>query len=315
LAEEMKVLMGQMDALMAVKESLESENASQKEHIESLRSSVTVGDTQDLENSIAEEKSNRERLEKEVQKLHEMEATYSNQIIEYESRCDNAESQVMQLQNLVDGLRKDCELQKSERDEMERTVASLKETILQLQQTSEKNSSSELAQLHEGRIALEKELQSVKMELQQEILRSQKAESALSAMSNAPKVEFKEEQINAMRSELEIVRDQLNAEKRRATQLEDFVNRNRDIARTSSTGGNKKMDDDEDMEAAALSGGSAFKPLVGLIRSLPHPLGNNAMLTSIAMKIDKAVVALDARPHFRALLLLYLLIVHILLLA
>ena len=316
ISEEMKVVMGQMDALMAVKESLESENAKQKEHIESLKSSVPVDNIKEIEDSLAEEKYNRERLEKEVQKLHEMEATYSNQIVEYESRCDTAEGQVVQLQSLVDSLRKDCELQKLEREETEKTVASLKEMISQLQQTSEKNSSSEFAQILETKASLENELHSVKMELQQAILRSQKAESSLAAMSNAPpKVEFKEEQINAMRSELETVREQFNAEKRRAAQLEDFVNRNRDLARTSSTGGNKKMDDDEDMEAAALSGGSAFKPLVGLVRSLPHPLGNNPMLTSIAMKIDKAVVALDARPHFRALLLLYLIIVHILLLA
>jgi len=108
-------------------------------------------------------------------------------------------------------------------------------------------------------------------------------------------------------AELDRVKDSLASEKRRATQLEQLV--------ASSSAGNKKLDDDdEDMEAAALAGGSAFKPLVGVIRSLPPALGNNSLINELAKKLDKASVALDARPAIRAGVIAYVALLHLILL-
>jgi len=108
-------------------------------------------------------------------------------------------------------------------------------------------------------------------------------------------------------AELDRVKDSLASEKRRATQLEQLV--------ASSSAGNKKLDDDdEDMEAAALAGGSAFKPLVGVIRSLPPALGNNSLINELAKKLDKASVALDARPAIRAGVIAYVVLLHLILL-
>ena len=108
-------------------------------------------------------------------------------------------------------------------------------------------------------------------------------------------------------AELDRVKDSLASEKRRATQLEQLV--------ASSSAGNKKLDDDdEDMEAAALAGGSAFKALVGVIRSLPPALGNNSLINELAKKLDKASVALDARPAIRAGVIAYVALLHLILL-
>ena len=108
-------------------------------------------------------------------------------------------------------------------------------------------------------------------------------------------------------AELDRVKDSLASEKRRATQLEQLV--------ASSSAGNKHLDDDdEDMEAAALAGGSAFKPLVGVIRSLPPALGNNSLINELAKKLDKASVALDARPAIRAGVIAYVALLHLILL-
>ena len=68
------------------------------------------------------------------------------------------------------------------------------------------------------------------------------------------------------------------------------------------------------MEAAALAGGGAFKPLVGIVRSLPPTLGNNPFINEAAKKLDKATVALDARPAIRAAVILYIALLHLLLL-
>ena len=116
----------------------------------------------------------------------------------------------------------------------------------------------------------------------------------------------KAEQLASMTAELARVKDSLAAEKRRATQLEE-------LAATRSAG-NKKLDDDHDMEAAALAGGGAFKPLVGIVRSLPPTLGNNPFINEAAKKLDKATVALDARPAIRAAVILYIALLHLLLL-
>ena len=116
----------------------------------------------------------------------------------------------------------------------------------------------------------------------------------------------KDEQIASMATELARVKDSLAAEKRRATQLEELA--------ASQTAGNKILDDDHDMEAAALAGGGAFKPLVGIVRSLPPALGNNAFINETAKKLDKAAVALDARPAIRAAVILYIVLLHLVLL-
>jgi len=279
IEQQIQVMSEQNNALLTLKESLETENRSQRALIESLRESST-GPAQALEEALGEEKNRSRSLEKEVERLSQMDVMYSDQISDFESRCEVAEGRATELQRVVDNLREE--------------EASLKARYESLEQKSRQPDDNVVK---ERNAKLEMELQSLRASMQS-------------------KIAEKDQQISQARLDIESIKEHLNSEKRRSAQLEDFVARSKEQQQStsSSQAGNKKMDDDQDMEAAALSGGSAFKPLVGLIRSLPPPLGNNGVLANLALKVDKAVVALDARPQYRALLLLYLLLVHIFLL-
>lgn len=75
---------------------------------------------------------------------------------------------------------------------------------------------------------------------------------------------------------------------------------------------NKKNEDNTlDLEAAALTGGGGvFRPLAGVVRSLPAPLSNEYCVKA-AHYLDRGAVALDTRPQARAALVLYLLVLHL----
>ena len=130
------------------------------------------------------------------------------------------------------------------------------------------------------------------------------------------RAEGAESQLTQLQTQCTSLRTQLDAEKSRAAQLEAFAERQRVVAAqksgSSSQMGDKKNEDNVDMEAAALAGGSAFKPLVGVIRSLPSPLSNAAFVAG-ARELDKAAVALDARPIVRICILLYIILLHVML--
>lgn len=133
-----------------------------------------------------------------------------------------------------------------------------------------------------------------------------KLQASQSAILQSSDLKQKDDQLASLSAELSRVKDSLAAEKRRGAQLEELA--------ASQSAGNKKLDDDHDMEAAALTGGGAFKPLVGIVRSLPPTLGNNAFINEAAKKLDKAAVALDARPAIRAAVILYIALLHLILL-
>lgn len=273
---ELQVMLEQNNALLTLNESLQSENNSQRSQMDALKESANEP-TLALEDALNHERSRCGTLEKEVERLKDMEVMYSDQMADFESRCEMAEGRSLELQKIVESLREQ--------------EISIKSKYLELEQ---KVSHAQEPGIKERNSELEMELQTLRSTMQS-------------------KLGEKDHMISQAHADIESIREQLNTEKRRSAQLEDFVARNKEqqAASSSQVMGNKKMDDDQDMEAAALAGGSAFKPLVGLVRSLPPPLGNNGVLANMALKIDRAVVALDARPQYRALLILYLLMIHI----
>ena len=58
-------------------------------------------------------------------------------------------------------------------------------------------------------------------------------------------------------------------------------------------------------------GTGVFKPLAGVIRSLPSPI-SSPVLVRAAHQLDRLAVALDTRPQLRTLLMLYFLLLHLL---
>jgi hypothetical protein len=83
-----------------------------------------------------------------------------------------------------------------------------------------------------------------------------------------------------------------------------------------AAGGKKNEDDSFDVEAAALTGGvSAFRPLAGVVRALPPPISTQPAVmraaTAVALQLDKAAIAMDARPQLRAVIMLYFLLLHL----
>jgi len=138
------------------------------------------------------------------------------------------------------------------------------------------------------------------------------------------RAEGAEGHVAQLQAETITLRAQVESERTRAAQLEAFAERQRaaqssaggrgGAAAGSSQVGDKKDEDNSlDMEAAALAGGSAFKPLVGLIRSLPAPL-SHPLVVQGARELDRGMVALDARPHIRAAIIFYIALLHIMLL-
>ena len=133
------------------------------------------------------------------------------------------------------------------------------------------------------------------------------------------RAEGAEAQIAQLQVETTALRKQVEAEKIRSAQLEAFAERTRaaKAVPVASPGGapsqlGDKKDEDNalDMEAAALAGGSAFKPLVGVVRSLPGVLSHRYIVAG-ARELDRASVALDARPHVRLAIALYIILLHL----
>ena len=52
-----------------------------------------------------------------------------------------------------------------------------------------------------------------------------------------------------------------------------------------------------------------FKPLAGVVRSLPPPYSHRALVKA-ALQVDRAAVALDTRPLVRAAVLAYFILLH-----
>jgi len=186
-------------------------------------------------------------------------------------------------------------------------VADLQKRVLELEASLEsKQHEKDDERDAEKYAAVAKDVSILKAEnvaLQSQLQAAQARLASLQSLEAS--VSQKDAQLASMASDMERVRENLAAEKRRSAQLEQLA----------SSAGNKKLDDDQDMEAAALSGGSAtFKPLVGFVRSLPPAVGNNHFMTETAKKLDKAFVALDARPAIRAAVIGYILLLHVILL-
>ncbi|KAI8112770.1 hypothetical protein M9434_004090 [Picochlorum sp. BPE23] len=300
------------EALRLQKDGLADENENLRSQVESLESSAPTEKIGELADALEQEKTHRQQLEVEIERLKGLEVTFNTQLEEYETKCESAESKSRELQNMVDSLKTmEAEL-RQQCAGMEGQIADL---TTQLRQNGEDSAYEEEAKrLTQANSVLQTELQTVRNELTN--AKSQISELAEVAKQNASNAPARlEQQMAAIREELESTREQLSTEKRRTSQLEDFLARQKkDSEATSAGSGNKKEDDVADMEAAALAGGSAFKPIVGLIRSLPSPFGNNSILTSAALQVDKAVVALDARPQYRALVIVYFFILHFLVL-
>ena len=131
------------------------------------------------------------------------------------------------------------------------------------------------------------------------------------------RAEGAESQVAQLQVETATLRAQVESERTRAAQLEAFAERQRaaqaSAAGSSHVGDKKDEDNSLDMEAAALAGGSAFRPLVGLVRSLPAPL-SHPLVVQGARELDRGMVALDARPHIRAAIIFYIVLLHIMLL-
>jgi hypothetical protein len=62
--------------------------------------------------------------------------------------------------------------------------------------------------------------------------------------------------------------------------------------------------------APPAGGGHAFKPLVGVVRSLPGPLSHAAVLVKAAHQLDRVAVLMDTRPQLRMAVLLYFALLH-----
>lgn len=311
ISQRLQALNEKYEALRVEKDGLEAQNENLASQVEILDSSVSTEKIGELGDALAKEQTHRQQLEVEVERLKGLEVTFNSQVEEYETKCESAESRSRELQNMVDSLKAvEAELQHRCTD-MEQQISNLS---VQVQQKKEDSSHEEKAKrLTEANSILETQLQTVQNELAN--AKAQIAELSLSKQNASNTPARLEQQMASIREELEGTREQLSTEKRRTSQLEDFIARQkRDSEATASGSGNKKEDDVADMEAAALAGGSAFKPIVGLIRSLPSPFGNNSILTSAALQVDKAVVALDARPQYRALFIVYFFILHFLVL-
>ena len=311
ISQRLQALNEKYEALRVEKDGLKAQNENLASQVEILDSSVSTEKIGELGDALEKEQTHRQQLEVEVERLKGLEVTFNSQVEEYETKCESAESRSRELQNMVDSLKAvEVELQHRCTD-MEQQISNLS---VQVQQKKEDSSHEDKAKrLTEANSILETQLQTVQNELGN--AKAQIAELSLAKQNASNTPARLEQQMSSIREELEGTREQLSTEKRRTSQLEDFIARQkRDSEATASGSGNKKQDDVADMEAAALAGGSAFKPIVGLIRSLPSPFGNNSILTSAALQVDKAVVALDARPQYRALFIVYFFILHFLVL-
>lgn len=306
-SSELKILVEQTEALLAVKDSLESENLALKSQIENTGNG---NDTtkESLDKALEEISQFRETerwMNSEIERLSAMESSYGAQMEELENRCNTAEMRATEYQTSLESAQLEAAEIRSNYSKLEETVSKLK---AESEGGAEKAGSDYKLLLSEHEELKAKYNATASRLKELEYLTSSESTSS----NKESEISQKDAQIASLQAELQAATDQVETERRRAAQLDEFANRQQHLLKTSSMGG-KKEDDGGDMEAAALAGGSAFKPLVGLVRSLPAPFSNTP-LTNAARHVDKAVVALDARPHWRAGLIIYLILVHIMLL-
>ncbi len=113
---------------------------------------------------------------------------------------------------------------------------------------------------------------------------------------------------------LQAARAELDGERRRIAELEQFMGQERAPSRAAprrSITNKKNEDSDFDVEAAVLTGGSgnSFQPLAGQLKRAPFPLNLKPVVAS-AHQLDRVAVALDHRPGMRALVSAYFLLLH-----
>ena len=204
-------------------------------------------------------------------------------------------------------------------------------TALEVQMAATASGSGEAAAQQRAEI-LQQEVNALHATVAEHQLQSQRQQERIrqlgeqlqhhSQQQQAPPQQHQQQQqqqiIAALQAEITSLRQHLETEKNRAAQLEAFSERQRAASAlhpsASAHLGDKKDEDNAlDMEAAALAGGSAFKPLVGVVRSLPSPL-SHPFIVQAARELDRGAVALDARPHIRAGLIFYVLLLHVMLL-
>lgn len=169
----------------------------------------------------------------------------------------------------------------------------------------------EQVSLLENRLAM---LQSDNATLTKDVEERKMAAATLLSTSQAKDVQLQtlirrteelERLLKQSTADLGSVKLQLEAEHRRAEQLEALSQRQ--VARY---GDKKDEDNAADPEAAAMAGGSAFKPLIGLVRSWPPPFSHTLLCTA-AREVDRVAIALDARPIWRLLVLVYGILLHL----
>lgn len=259
-----------------------------------------------------------ERCREAVSRCNQLEEEISSLTAEY-SRRESDEDLKYQLSN---ALEKVLALE-STTEELRQALQTSEERVQELQQdrdvaiTSASNSNelkSKIETLTASLEANEKELQISKdkcRDLELKVTSQVAASSAHSELKQ--RSEAAEERVAELEQTLNAMQSKLETEQRRAVQLENFAAKER-LGSTSSNLVDKKDEDNVfDPEAAALAGGTAFKPLVGTIRSLPMPFSHPVM-TSAARELDKLMVALDVRPHIRLGIVVYFILLHILVL-
>jgi len=312
---ELQSLVEQSESLLAQKDNLEAEKQALQSQLESLLKAQDhqfdrEGEITSLQGTLDAQKAKEQSLLEEIVRLKSVEDSYESQVMELENRSEQAELRAKEYQIALESSRSEASAASSQVINLQQSLKDFQAQVEASQSVSPTDVANDA--LREENSSLKGELASLQAQLNavsNEFRALQKAKNSGSQDHS----KNREQQFNALKAELQDALNQLELERRRVTQLEGFINSRQ--AASSPTVGNKKNEDDgDDMEAAALAGGTAFKPLVGLIRSLPAPFGSNVPLANAARKVDKAAIALDARPHLRALLILYIFLVHILML-
>ena len=108
-------------------------------------------------------------------------------------------------------------------------------------------------------------------------------------------------------------RDQLQARFSQVSEELSEMNELKSSQSQSALGGfsNKKNEDNYDVEAALVSGGTGgFMPLVGLLRSAPAVLQLRLLILA-AQAVDKITIAVHTKPGQRLAMVSYLIMLHL----
>lgn len=300
-ASELEGLVDKMESLMAEKAVAEqarddalqlAESLSAHENVkEQLESQVVL-----LQQSLLSAEATRAELE---EKLAEAEAA----ALEAATVAGNAQQMLADHQdsNLAESDR-----QRAIADALQQQNEVMSARIQELESAS---SGVAVTEIQKENATLQATLAEYRTQLEAALIRLQHAEAASASTLNAVSASAEG---NVLRSENAELRSQLDMERGRVIDLENRVRNSVYSKGDISNPTNKKNEDRTlDLEAAALGGGNAFKPLVGVVRSWPPPLGNNVHLHKVALQLDKAAVALDSQPLIRAGVIIYLVVLHI----